>query len=595
MSHKTMGKSVLLLLLQIFIFTQKDFCHAKNINITNSWTLPGLGYPVFYRYFRDKITWYEADAVCQFHHANLATVNNGAQFDAVHALLKEIDVSTNTWIGLTRPEGSERFKWTNHKESSLSTPYWAEALPVGGGSLCAAIDPAQDFRWHAMHCGGPSAASFLCEMKVPDWAFKCTTNSLSTTTYYDTESGKIHLTHMCDKDTMKMAACTSETKAATIERELNCDAIEESPLSPELAAEFKEFYEGKPKKKTSWKKVSVADKKYSKIPKFVSQLIDDDEMMQGDEPIKSQDATTESASTTEGISTSTEPFSSSSFSGSSDGDTDSSAAYYTDFTEDSSFDDRTKRETVPESSTVSMMLPNGVKKHSSSKHGFSTNDFAKHRGRKLGKSNPQLFSPQVMRKEFDRPRISNITTQKSDNKKQQTGDMFVPPMLLVKSNFPHHTIENRPIATTEPTSHHSTEQGFTDFDNFNETFDSEVVTDDILLENFTHSTESPSIETTIGTAMNTTRNNTAVSDGVSPAPTTPAPITVPEKMKPHTEALKSHEVTRKPGSEESSAENHLENHENNGLNGEDAEPYKPNRHRVLTEGPSNNYIKKVLG
>lgn len=43
------------------------------INITNSWTLPGLGYPVFYRYFRDKITWYEADAVCQFHHANLAT------------------------------------------------------------------------------------------------------------------------------------------------------------------------------------------------------------------------------------------------------------------------------------------------------------------------------------------------------------------------------------------------------------------------------------------------------------------------------------------------------------------------------------------
>lgn len=49
----------------VFLFFQ--------INITNSWTLPGLGFPVFYRYFRDKITWYEADAVCQFHHANLVT------------------------------------------------------------------------------------------------------------------------------------------------------------------------------------------------------------------------------------------------------------------------------------------------------------------------------------------------------------------------------------------------------------------------------------------------------------------------------------------------------------------------------------------
>lgn len=69
--------------LAIFVWTKKinfNFLSFPSfvlvqmqINITNSWTLPGLGYPVFYRYFRDKITWYEADAVCQFHHANLAT------------------------------------------------------------------------------------------------------------------------------------------------------------------------------------------------------------------------------------------------------------------------------------------------------------------------------------------------------------------------------------------------------------------------------------------------------------------------------------------------------------------------------------------
>nr|CAD7444802.1 unnamed protein product [Timema bartmani] len=46
---------------------------AKIVNISNTWFLPQEGFPVFYRYFRDRITWYEADAVCQFHHANLVT------------------------------------------------------------------------------------------------------------------------------------------------------------------------------------------------------------------------------------------------------------------------------------------------------------------------------------------------------------------------------------------------------------------------------------------------------------------------------------------------------------------------------------------
>lgn len=43
------------------------------VNISNTWVLPEEGFPVFYRYFRDRISWYEADAVCQFHHANLVT------------------------------------------------------------------------------------------------------------------------------------------------------------------------------------------------------------------------------------------------------------------------------------------------------------------------------------------------------------------------------------------------------------------------------------------------------------------------------------------------------------------------------------------
>jgi hypothetical protein len=43
------------------------------VNISNAWFLPQEGFPVFYRYFRDPITWYEADAVCRFHHGNLVT------------------------------------------------------------------------------------------------------------------------------------------------------------------------------------------------------------------------------------------------------------------------------------------------------------------------------------------------------------------------------------------------------------------------------------------------------------------------------------------------------------------------------------------
>lgn len=35
--------------------------------------MPAEGPHVFYRFFRDRISWFEADAVCQFHHANLVT------------------------------------------------------------------------------------------------------------------------------------------------------------------------------------------------------------------------------------------------------------------------------------------------------------------------------------------------------------------------------------------------------------------------------------------------------------------------------------------------------------------------------------------
>lgn len=51
------------------------YVHSQQVNISNTWTLPQDGFSVFYRFFRDKISWFEADAVCQFHHANLVKGN----------------------------------------------------------------------------------------------------------------------------------------------------------------------------------------------------------------------------------------------------------------------------------------------------------------------------------------------------------------------------------------------------------------------------------------------------------------------------------------------------------------------------------------
>ena len=45
-----------------------------------------------------------------------------------------------------------------------NTGYWAESLPLMDAPLCAVIDPIRDYRWHALRCGGPETASFLCEM-----------------------------------------------------------------------------------------------------------------------------------------------------------------------------------------------------------------------------------------------------------------------------------------------------------------------------------------------------------------------------------------------------------------------------------------------
>ncbi|XP_017783002.1 PREDICTED: flocculation protein FLO11 [Nicrophorus vespilloides] len=199
---------------------------SRAVNISNTWMLPEEGFPVFYRYFRDRISWNEADAVCQFHHANLVTVDTTSQYDAIRAYLKELDIADNVWIGLSRGSDTTNFTWRDFRALSL-TDYWQEAIPTGNEALCATMDPAADFRWHALPCGGPAIASFICELPVPSWANGpkgCLLTELpSLTVLFIPEQSAVELTSDCGLGGTKRIACKGNTDRDEIMKRLACN------------------------------------------------------------------------------------------------------------------------------------------------------------------------------------------------------------------------------------------------------------------------------------------------------------------------------------------------------------------------------------
>ncbi|XP_053605318.1 uncharacterized protein LOC128672292 [Plodia interpunctella] len=203
---------------------------GRAVNISNTWVLPEEGFPVFYRYFRDRISWYEADAVCQFHHANLVTVDTTAQYDAVRAYLKELDISSAVWVGLIRSNPDGDFTWTDYRGLS-GDGYWSSAPDSRAAPLCAAADPAADYRWEARACGGPMVASFICELPVPQWALGnegCMIRALpALTVLYLPESAAVQLTADCGLAGVKRVQCTGNMKRVNLLKELSCAEEEE--------------------------------------------------------------------------------------------------------------------------------------------------------------------------------------------------------------------------------------------------------------------------------------------------------------------------------------------------------------------------------
>ncbi|VVD00899.1 unnamed protein product, partial [Leptidea sinapis] len=178
------------------------------VNISNTWVLPEEGFPVFYRYFRDRISWYEADA-----------------YDAVRAYLKELDISSAVWVGLIRSNPDGDFTWTDYRGLG-SDGYWSSAPDSRTAPLCAAADPAADYRWEARACGGPSVASFICELPVPQWALGdegCLVPALpALTILYLPESAAVQLTADCGLAGVRRVQCTGSMKREDLLKELSC-------------------------------------------------------------------------------------------------------------------------------------------------------------------------------------------------------------------------------------------------------------------------------------------------------------------------------------------------------------------------------------
>uniref|UniRef100_A0A1B0CEE9 C-type lectin domain-containing protein n=1 Tax=Lutzomyia longipalpis TaxID=7200 RepID=A0A1B0CEE9_LUTLO len=139
------------------------------------------------------------------------------------SFLKELDVSEPVWIGLMRPQNSDRFVWTNAKPLVPTSGYWAESLPAIDSPLCAVIDPLRDFRWHALRCGGPETAAFLCELSVPSWASDCAITAMpSLTIQYMSDSGTVQLSRDCGDEGGRHMTCKGKQDRDTILKQLIC-------------------------------------------------------------------------------------------------------------------------------------------------------------------------------------------------------------------------------------------------------------------------------------------------------------------------------------------------------------------------------------
>ncbi|KOB68427.1 Agglucetin subunit alpha-1, partial [Operophtera brumata] len=148
-------------------------------------------------------------------------VDTTAQYDAVRAYLKELDISSAVWVGLIRSNPDGDFTWTDYRGLS-GDGYWSSAPDTRSAPLCAAADPAADYRWEARACGGPTVASFICELPG------CMVRELpALTILYLPESAAVQLNADCGLAGVKRVQCTGNVKREELLKGLSCADEEE--------------------------------------------------------------------------------------------------------------------------------------------------------------------------------------------------------------------------------------------------------------------------------------------------------------------------------------------------------------------------------
>ncbi|KAL3280635.1 hypothetical protein HHI36_003871 [Cryptolaemus montrouzieri] len=151
--------------------------------------------------------------------------DTSSQYDAIRAYLKELDITDNVWIGLSKKSEKDEFAWSDSRLMS-GEGHWRESIPVGGEPLCVTMDPTADFLWKPYPCGGPEAASFICELPVPSWALGqkgCLLTELpSLTVLYIPEQMALELTSDCGLDGTKRITCKGNADREEILKQLTC-------------------------------------------------------------------------------------------------------------------------------------------------------------------------------------------------------------------------------------------------------------------------------------------------------------------------------------------------------------------------------------
>ncbi|XP_061389918.1 mucin-2, partial [Musca vetustissima] len=131
---------------------------------------------------------------------------------------------------------------SNSRPLVADTGYWAESLPLMDAPLCAVIDPIRDYRWHALRCGGPETASFLCEMPVPTWADVCILKDMpNLTMQYMADTASIELIRNCQEEGLLRTTCQGKQDRERALQDLICprERLEAQRINDITTSHFK--------------------------------------------------------------------------------------------------------------------------------------------------------------------------------------------------------------------------------------------------------------------------------------------------------------------------------------------------------------------